>query len=234
MSANQKTAAPAPPSSSNNETAPEEAGTQNTNSVNAAQPAVPPPRPQQTVMIYHVGELRLIGILDHLGRGMGFYVDNSCNERMVRNVCSESTIAVRAFVFQGQRSAATEMARRLPQRYPNERFRIMGLDFPFRFANSALRRTRLPLGFRRWFLGLRPTGTFRHKLATDAECPPRLVRQYDKIWDEWKKMNGAHPERICDVAFIAWPLLPYCENGLSFEFIQELEADSLAGTEVVM
>jgi hypothetical protein len=200
----------------------------------ASQPVLTIPPTPRVVRIHQVGELRLIGILDPLDRGVGFYLDNAYEEFLVRNVMANSNLAVQALLFQGERGAGNHVARKLPALYPNQGLRVFSFNLPFRFAGPALRQLRLPLGFRRCFLGLRPKGAVVHKLARDAECSPREIRRYNRIWQAWKQENGALPERECDVAFVAWPAMAYCAGGMSLEFVQELEADSLGGTEVVM
>ncbi|KAG5748733.1 hypothetical protein H9Q72_009491 [Fusarium xylarioides] len=192
-------------------------------------------RAPRIVTIHHVGELRLIGILDPLDRAVGYYFDNPHEEFLVRNVMAHCNLAVQAIVFQGQRSAGNHVARNLPSLYPGQGVREFHFDLPFRVASpAAFRQLKLPLGFRRCFLGLKPKGTVVHKLARDVECPPKLVKRYNRIFKAWKDENGALPERECDVALMAWPRMAYCAGGMSLEFVQELEADSLGGTDVVM
>ncbi|KAF5578505.1 hypothetical protein FPCIR_11546 [Fusarium pseudocircinatum] len=192
-------------------------------------------RTPRIITINHVGELRLIGILDPLDRAVGFYFDNPHEEFLVRNVMAHSNLAVQAIVFQGERSAGNHVARKLPSLYPGRGVREFHFDLPFRVADPAVfRQLKLPLGFRRCFLGLKPKGTVVHKLVRDAECDPKLVKRYNRIFKAWKGENGALPERRCDVALMAWPRMAYCAGGMSLEFVQELEADSLEGTDVVM
>ncbi|KAH7254270.1 uncharacterized protein BKA55DRAFT_675442 [Fusarium redolens] len=200
----------------------------------ASQPVLTIPSTPRIVRIHQVGELRLIGILDPLNRGVGFYFENAYEGILVRNVMANVNLAVQALIFQGERGAGNHVARKLPGLYPNQGLRVFSFKPPFRVACPALRHLRLPLGFRRCFFGLRPKGTIVHKLARDAECSPREVRRYNRIWQAWKQENGALPKWECDVALIAWPAMAYCAGGMSLEFVQELEADSLGGTEVVM
>ncbi|KAL7765205.1 hypothetical protein ACKLNR_003121 [Fusarium oxysporum f. sp. zingiberi] len=201
----------------------------------ATQPVLtirPAPR---IVTINHVGELRFIGILDPLDRAVGYYFDNPHEDVLVRNVMAHSNLAVRAVIFQGERGAGNHFARKLPSLYPGQGVREFHFNLPFHVAGpAALRQLRLPLGFRRCFLGLKPKGTVVHKLTMDAECPPPEVRRYNRIWHAWKQENDALPERKCDVALMAWPAMAYCAGGMSLEFVQELEVDSLGGTDVVI
>ncbi|KAF4432175.1 hypothetical protein FACUT_8441 [Fusarium acutatum] len=200
-----------------------------------SQPVLPIPPATPVVTINHVGELRLIGILDPLNRALGYYFDNPHEEFLVRNVIAHSNLAVQAIVFQGERSAGNHVARKLPSLYPDSGVREFHFDLPFRVAcPAAFIQLKLPLGFRRCFLGLKPKGTVVYKLARDAECPPKLVKRYNRIFEAWKDENGALPERECDVALMAWPRMAYCAGGMSLEFVQELEADSLGGTDVVV
>ncbi|KAF4944992.1 hypothetical protein FGADI_12251 [Fusarium gaditjirri] len=201
----------------------------------AAQPVVTVRPAPRIVKIHHVGELRFIGILDPLDRAVGYYFDNPHEDYQVRNVTADSNLAVRALIFQGERGAGNHVARKLPALYRGEGVREFHFNLPFRVASpAAFRQLRLPLGFRRCFLGLRPKGTVVHKLVRDADCPPRLVKEYNRIFKAWKKENGALPENKCDVALMAWPSMAYCAGGMSVEFIQELETDSLGGTDVAM
>ncbi|KAG9497488.1 hypothetical protein J7337_010349 [Fusarium musae] len=209
--------------------------TPNQGESSTSQPNLTIIRAPRIITINHVGELRLIGILDPLNRGVGFYFDNPHEEFLVRNVMAHSNLAVQAIVFQGERSAGNHVARKLPSLYPGRGVREFHFDLPFRVADpAAFRQLQLPLGFRRCFLGLKPKGTVIHKLARDEECDPKLVKRYNRIFKAWKKENGALPERHCDVALMAWPRMAYCAGGMSLEFVQELEADSLGGTDVVM
>ncbi|KAG4267254.1 hypothetical protein FPRO04_04866 [Fusarium proliferatum] len=163
-----------------------------------------------------------------------YYFDNPHEDYLVRNVMAHSNLALQAIVFQGERAAGNCIARKLPSFYPGRAVREFHFNLPFRVANTAaLRQLKLPLGFRRCFLGLKPKGTVVHKLARDVECPPKLVKRYNRIFEAWKNKNGALPENQCDVALMAWPRMAYCEGGMSLEFVQELEADSLGGTDVV-
>ncbi|KAF5641070.1 uncharacterized protein FTJAE_4252 [Fusarium tjaetaba] len=209
--------------------------TPNEGESSTSQPDLTIIRAPRIITINHVGELRLIGILDPLDRAVGYYFDNPHEEFLVRNVMAHSNLAVQAIVFQGERCAGNYVARKLPSLYPGRSVREFHFDLPFRVADpAAFRQLKLPLGFRRCFLGLKPTGTVIHKLAKDEECDPKLVKRYNRIFKAWKKENGALPERRCDVALMAWPKMAYCAGGMSLEFVQELEADSLGGTDVVM
>ncbi|KAF5639228.1 hypothetical protein F52700_4080 [Fusarium sp. NRRL 52700] len=193
-------------------------------------------RAPRIVTIHSAGELRLIGILDPLDRALGYYLDNPHDEFLVRNVLAHSNLAVQAIVFQGERAAGNWIARKLPTFFYSGRgVREFHFDLPFRIANpQAFRQLKLPLGFRRCFLGLKPKGTVVNRLTRDEECPPKLVKRHDRIFKAWTDKNGAVPEQECDVALIAWPSMAYCAGGMSLEFVQELEADSLGGTAVVM
>ncbi|KAF5641514.1 hypothetical protein F25303_6858 [Fusarium sp. NRRL 25303] len=199
------------------------------------QPVATPPPVPRVINVECVGELRLINILDPLDRALGYYFDNPHEDYLVRNVMAHSNLAVQAIAFQGERAAGNCIARKLPSFYPGRPVREFHFNLPFRVASpAAFRQLKLPLGFRRCFLGLKPKGTVVHKLARDAECPPKLVTRYNRTFEAWKNKNGALPENKCDVALMAWPRMPYCEGGMSLEFVQELEADSLGGTDVVM
>ncbi|KAF5594343.1 uncharacterized protein FSUBG_9445 [Fusarium subglutinans] len=204
-------------------------------SSSTSQPDLTVIRAPRIVTIHVAGELRLIGILDPLDRALGYYFDNPHDEVLVRNVMAHSNLAVQAVVFQGERSVGNHVARKLPSLYPGRAVREFHFNLPFRVASpAAFRQLKLPLGFRRCFLGLKPSGTVVHKLARDADCPPKLVKRYNRIFQAWKDKNGALPDRQCDVALMAWPRMAHCAGGMSLEFVQELEADSLGGTNVVM
>ncbi|RKL41296.1 hypothetical protein BFJ72_g5723 [Fusarium proliferatum] len=219
------------PTNESSSTPPTNEGESNT----TTQPTATIPPAPRVIKVDCVGELRLIGILDPLDRALGYYFDNPHEDYLVRNVMAHSNLALQAIVFQGERAAGNCIARKLPSFYPGRAVREFHFNLPFRVANTAaLRQLKLPLGFRRCFLGLKPKGTVVHKLARDVECPPKLVKRYNRIFEAWKNKNGALPENKCDVALMAWPRMPYCEGGMSLEFVQELEADSLGGTDVVM
>ncbi|KAF4502504.1 hypothetical protein FAGAP_1282 [Fusarium agapanthi] len=57
------------------------------------------------VKIHHIRELRLIGILNPLGRALGYYFNNPYNEFLVRNITAHSNHTIQAIIFQGKCSA---------------------------------------------------------------------------------------------------------------------------------
>ncbi|KAF4440372.1 hypothetical protein F53441_12320 [Fusarium austroafricanum] len=170
-------------------------------------------------LIRQVGELRLIGILSPLNAVMGYYLDNPHGDGF-HNVLAHSNIAVGAVLAQGD---ATLMGINLPG------YAAFTFILPFDTASPELREVRLPLGFRRCFVRLRPVGTSDPNWAVRRryDGPQALVDEIEATWRNWLTENVALRGIDRPVGIVAWLSLPYCMDGMEMEIEQELEDDSL-------
>ncbi|KAJ4262930.1 hypothetical protein NW762_006543 [Fusarium torreyae] len=175
--------------------------------------------------VFLVDELRLIGIVCPLGSVVGVYFDSS-TEDPVHNVASECNLVVRGIACQG---SSVDVGPVFDALFLDEPSDSLVFQVPFDIVDRNARSVTLPPGFRRCFLGIRPAGTVEPRWAERrrGDFPPSVARRVEETWEAWRREHTSLPVAERPHGFVAWPLLPYCRDGMKFEIIQELEEDSL-------
>ncbi|KAM0548039.1 hypothetical protein ACHAPJ_010097 [Fusarium lateritium] len=172
-----------------------------------------------------VDELRLIGIVCPLGSVIDVYIDSS-TEDPVHNVAANTNLAVRALLYQGDLDLGDAV---LEAAFGDTRIAQLLFKAPFNIVDREARNMALPPGFRGCFVGIRPRGTVepgREERHRD-DFPPAMARRVMETWQAWGNGHITVPFEDRPLGVLAWPILPYCSDGMEFEILQELEEDSL-------
>ncbi|KAM0548030.1 hypothetical protein ACHAPJ_010088 [Fusarium lateritium] len=204
--------APSPPSAS--DASDNEADQPDQPQAASLTPAIPP--------LIQVDELRWVGIVNPLGSIVAFYIMNPFGGPDT-NVMAYSNLSRSAVLFQG------------PHREHLDGIMDM-LDFGHGLAthmfpvNSMFAELDLPPGFSRYYLELRHTRLAdpRFLPRPQGEGPPSLVRQSERILQDWIQQHRHLVPETRRMGIIIWPYHPdYNPSDMTVELLQEFEEDEM-------